>query len=124
MRNYLILREKARAFQADREVRQALADARVDQLFEPTLAEGETVESLARRDVRPRGGGATGNGLRATGPVGAGAPVRRARLTVAGVAAATPFGIVGVQAMDDGAALLADLELLRPPQTAWPLRRR
>src|SRR5215210_4901040 len=43
MRNYLILREKARAFRADPEVRQALADARVDQLYEPTLAEGETV---------------------------------------------------------------------------------
>jgi xylose isomerase len=40
MRNYLILRDKARAFRADPEVQQALRDARVDQLAEPTLANG------------------------------------------------------------------------------------
>jgi xylose isomerase len=38
MRNYLILREKARAFRADPEVVQAFVDARVDQLSTPTLA--------------------------------------------------------------------------------------
>jgi xylose isomerase len=42
MRNYLILREKVRAFRADPEVQQALADARVDQLAVPTLADGES----------------------------------------------------------------------------------
>ena len=35
MRNYLILREKVRAFRADPEVQQALRDARVDQLAVP-----------------------------------------------------------------------------------------
>jgi xylose isomerase len=47
MRNYLILREKARAFRADPEVAEALAAARVPELAEPTLAVGETW-----RDVR------------------------------------------------------------------------
>jgi len=46
MRNYLILREKTRAFRADPEVVAALAAARVDQLFTPTLAEGETIQTL------------------------------------------------------------------------------
>jgi len=47
MRNYLILREKARAFRADPEVPEALRAARVPELAEPTLAPGETW-----RDVR------------------------------------------------------------------------
>jgi xylose isomerase len=47
MRNYLILREKARAFRADPEVAGALRAARVDQLALPTLAEGESW-----RDIR------------------------------------------------------------------------
>jgi xylose isomerase len=47
MRNYLILREKARAFRADPEVVGALLAARVPELAEPTLAAGETW-----RDVR------------------------------------------------------------------------
>jgi xylose isomerase len=47
MRNYLILREKARAFRADPEVQAALAASRVPELSEPTLAPGETW-----RDVR------------------------------------------------------------------------
>jgi xylose isomerase len=61
MRNYLILRERAAAFRADPEVRQALAAARVDQLSQPTLAPGETladvraeqhdVEALAARGM-------------------------------------------------------------------------
>jgi xylose isomerase len=46
MRNYLILREKVRAFRADPEVRQALTDARLDELSVPTLAEGETWADL------------------------------------------------------------------------------
>jgi xylose isomerase len=47
MRNYLILREKARAFRADPEVQAALAASGVPELAAPTLAEGETW-----RDVR------------------------------------------------------------------------
>jgi xylose isomerase len=47
MRNYLILRDKVRAFRADPEVAGALRAARVDQLALPTLADGETW-----RDVR------------------------------------------------------------------------
>ena len=61
MRNYLILREKARAFRADPEVADALRAARVDELAIPTLAPGETwrdvrapaadVDTLARRGL-------------------------------------------------------------------------
>jgi xylose isomerase len=42
-RNYLILREKVRAFRADPEVQQA----RVDALAVPTMAEGETWRDIA-----------------------------------------------------------------------------
>ena len=45
--DYLILREKARAFRADPEVAEALRAARVDQPALPTLAEGESW-----RDIR------------------------------------------------------------------------
>ncbi|HEY2692547.1 MAG TPA: xylose isomerase [Streptosporangiaceae bacterium] len=47
MRNYLILRDKVRAFRADPEVAEALRAARVSDLSLPTLAEGETW-----RDIR------------------------------------------------------------------------
>ncbi len=47
MRNYLILREKVRAFRADPEVARALQAARVADLSLPTLADGETW-----RDIR------------------------------------------------------------------------
>jgi xylose isomerase len=47
MRTYLILKERARAFRADPEVQEALAASRVDQLAVPTLAPGETYDSLA-----------------------------------------------------------------------------
>ncbi|SDQ61339.1 xylose isomerase [Thermostaphylospora chromogena] len=46
MRTYLILKERARAFRADPEVQEALRASRVDQLSVPTLAPGETFESL------------------------------------------------------------------------------
>jgi xylose isomerase len=46
MRNYLILREKVKAFRADPEVAEALAAARVAELSEPTLAEGETLADV------------------------------------------------------------------------------
>ncbi|TVZ04440.1 xylose isomerase [Trebonia kvetii] len=47
MRNYLILREKAKAFRTDPEVQAALAASRTAELSEPTLVPGETW-----RDVR------------------------------------------------------------------------
>jgi len=47
MRNYLILREKVRAFRADPQVQEALRAARVDQLADPTLAPGETWRDVA-----------------------------------------------------------------------------
>ena len=47
MRNYLILREKVRAFRADPQVQEALRAARVDQLATPTLAPGETWRDVA-----------------------------------------------------------------------------
>lgn len=51
MRNYLILREKVRAFRADPEVTEALRAARVDQLARPTLAAGERWRDLREADV-------------------------------------------------------------------------
>ncbi|GAB3511742.1 xylose isomerase [Phytohabitans suffuscus] len=48
MRMYLLLKERAKAFRADPEVREALAAARVAELSQPTLAEGETVADLLR----------------------------------------------------------------------------
>jgi xylose isomerase len=51
MRNYLILRERAAAFRADPVVRQALADARVDELTRPTLDPGERLADV--RAERP-----------------------------------------------------------------------
>jgi xylose isomerase len=51
MRNYLILRDKARAFRADPEVVAALRAARVDELTLPTLAAGETWRDV--RDFSP-----------------------------------------------------------------------
>jgi xylose isomerase len=46
MRNYLILREKVRAFRADPEVAEAMSAAGVRELGIPTLAEGETLADL------------------------------------------------------------------------------
>jgi xylose isomerase len=46
MRTYLILRERARAFRADPEVQEALTASRVHELSVPTLAPGESYESL------------------------------------------------------------------------------
>ncbi|MFD4353304.1 xylose isomerase [Nocardia sp. NPDC058518] len=40
MRNYLILAERARAFRADEQVRQALRDSRLDELAKPTAEDG------------------------------------------------------------------------------------
>jgi xylose isomerase len=46
MNNYLMLKERAQAFRADPEVQSALAAAKVFELEQPTLDQGETVESL------------------------------------------------------------------------------
>ena len=46
IRTYLILKERARAFHNDPEVKQAKIDAGWGSLAEPTLASGESVESL------------------------------------------------------------------------------
>jgi xylose isomerase len=46
MRTYLLLKERAAAFRADPQVQEALAAARVPELAQPTLAEGETYEQL------------------------------------------------------------------------------
>jgi len=58
MTNYLILRDKARAFRADPEVQSALADAQLPELATPTLAEGEAwadIEAAAAPDVEAIG---------------------------------------------------------------------
>lgn len=46
MRTYLLLKQRARAFRADPQVQQAMADARIGELAVPTLAEGETYADL------------------------------------------------------------------------------
>jgi xylose isomerase len=46
MRTYLLLKERAAAFRADPEVREALAAAKVAELGLPTLSRGETVDTL------------------------------------------------------------------------------
>jgi xylose isomerase len=53
MRTYLILREKARNFRADPEVREALRASRVEELSLPTLNRGETLADLAGDDFDP-----------------------------------------------------------------------
>ena len=60
MRNYLILREKTRTFRADPQVRDALHDARVDDLARPTLAPGETLEALRAETFDPEEAGRRG----------------------------------------------------------------
>jgi xylose isomerase len=60
MRNYLILRDKVRAFRADPDVRQAMQDARVDQLAVPTLKAGESVQTLRAEGFDPDEAGRRG----------------------------------------------------------------
>ncbi|MGA8245770.1 MAG: xylose isomerase [Nocardioides sp.] len=60
IRNYLILREKSRAFRADPEVQQALTAARVDQLSVPTVAEGESLADLRAESFDPAEAAARG----------------------------------------------------------------
>ncbi|GAA3432892.1 xylose isomerase [Kutzneria kofuensis] len=51
MRTYLLLKERAAAFRADPAVQEALANAKVAELAEPTLAPGETVAQLRAADA-------------------------------------------------------------------------
>jgi len=60
MSNYLILRDKARAFRADPEVREALRNARVDELATPTLGDGESLAELRSEPFDPEGAAARG----------------------------------------------------------------
>ncbi len=46
MRNYLLLKQRARAFRADPQVQEALAAARVEEIHQPTLGDGETYRDL------------------------------------------------------------------------------
>ncbi|MFZ1412609.1 MAG: xylose isomerase [Micropruina sp.] len=46
MRTYLLLKERAKAFRADAEVQAALTAAKVGELAQPTLGEGETYDDL------------------------------------------------------------------------------
>ncbi|GAB3455885.1 xylose isomerase [Streptomonospora sediminis] len=51
MRNYLILRERAKSFRADPEVAAALEASRVAELAVPTLGEGESVADLLTEEL-------------------------------------------------------------------------
>lgn len=46
MRNYLLLKERTKAFRADPEVQEALAASRVAEIREETLSAGETYADL------------------------------------------------------------------------------
>ena len=63
MRNYLILRQKSRAFRADPEVQAALVAARVDELATPTLAAGEDIGTLRAEEFDPEAAGLRGMGF-------------------------------------------------------------
>ncbi|OEU96620.1 xylose isomerase [Streptomyces oceani] len=68
MRNYLILRERAAAFRADPEVREALRVSGLDELARPTLDVGETPTALradraAFEDFDPERAGERGMGF-------------------------------------------------------------
>jgi xylose isomerase len=60
MRNYLILRDKVAAFRADPEVAEAMAAARVGELREPTLGDGESLEDLRKEALDVDAAGARG----------------------------------------------------------------
>ena len=63
MRNYLILKEKSRAFRADPEVQAALIAARLDQLATPTVAPGESLADLRAEAFDPDEAGLRGMGF-------------------------------------------------------------
>ena len=60
IRNYLILRDKSRAFRADPEVQEALRAARVDQLSVATVAAGESLADLRAESFDPEAAAARG----------------------------------------------------------------
>jgi xylose isomerase len=60
IRNYLILREKSRAFRADPEVQQALTAARVDQLATATMGPGEALADVRAESFDPEEAAARG----------------------------------------------------------------
>jgi xylose isomerase len=60
MRNYLILRDKVAAFRSDPEVAEAVAAARVAELREPTLGDGESLEDLRKETFDAEAAGARG----------------------------------------------------------------
>jgi xylose isomerase len=60
IRNYLVLREKSRAFRADPEAQQALRAARVDELSVATVAEGESLADLRAESFDPEAAAARG----------------------------------------------------------------
>jgi xylose isomerase len=68
MKMYLLLKERVKAFRADPEVQEALAAAKVAELAQPTLSEGETYADLladrtAFEDFDPDAAGAQGFGF-------------------------------------------------------------
>ncbi len=68
MRTYLLLKERAAAFRADPEVQEALAAARVAELAQPTLGQGESYEDLladrsAFEEFDPEAAGVRGGGV-------------------------------------------------------------
>jgi xylose isomerase len=54
MRNYLVLRDKSRAFRADPEVQEALRAARLDELAQPTLGADEGLADLRSEEFDPQ----------------------------------------------------------------------
>jgi xylose isomerase len=60
IQNYLILRDKSRAFRADPDVRAALRDARVEELSTPTLGDGESLADLRSEPFDPEEAAARG----------------------------------------------------------------
>jgi xylose isomerase len=67
MRNYLVLREKARAFRADPEVQEAMAAAGWPSLEAPTLGPGETIADLLADEGAFEGFDAAAAGQREVG---------------------------------------------------------
>jgi xylose isomerase len=63
MRMYLLLKERAAAFRADPEVQEALAASRVAELWQPTLAPGETLADVVAEDLDVDAAGAQGYGF-------------------------------------------------------------
>src|ERR671913_1175886 len=68
IRMYLLLKERAAAFRADPEVQEAMRAARVAELWQPTLAQGETYDDLladrsAFEDFDVDAAGAQGDGF-------------------------------------------------------------